>query len=77
MNGQIGKQECMDEDDTFRILSRPSVHEMVMIDGRRPQRLRPLYSSLDNIVWAAEYGWSWGEYQRARKAAGYKYDDGR
>jgi hypothetical protein len=65
----------MTEDDTFRILARPSVHEMVRLDGQRT-RMKP-YCAISNIVWAKEHGWQWGEYQRARKAAGYNYDDGR
>ena len=66
----------MTEDDTFAALRRPSVHEMVGLHKDWRQN-HVVHCGFENLAWAEKYHWKWGEYLRARKAAGYDYDDRR
>jgi len=62
------------EDDTFRILSRPSIHQMVSLHvewKKKHQRRDGTYNSTHNLRFAKHYGWGWIEYLRAKKEAGY------
>ena len=66
----------MTEENTFEALRRPSVHEMVGL-YKEWTRNHVVHCGFENIEWAKKHKWAWGEYLRARKAAGYGYDDRR
>jgi hypothetical protein len=62
------------EDDTFRMLARPGIHEMVDLYVKW-ERVHVVECSLERLAWSKHYGWQWGELVRAAKRAGYNYDD--
>ena len=55
------------EDDTFRILSRPSIYEMVGL-YKQFKLGRGVYDTRMNIVFVNKYGWDWVEFLTAAKA---------
>lgn len=66
------------EDDTFRILSRPSIHKMVVLHkewvkkkSTRYNGVYHQYNSMLNLEFAKYYGWGWVEYLKAKKESGY------
>lgn len=66
------------EDDTFRVLARPDIHKMVVLhqdwqNGEKHKSANGSYSSLKNIEFAKYYGWTWIEFLKAKKIAGYTY----
>lgn len=64
---------AMTEDDTFRILARPDIHKMYNLHKEWVQKHRKngIYDQQKNITFAKYYGWTWFEYLKAKKAAGY------
>jgi hypothetical protein len=64
------------EDDTFRILARPSIHEMVELHRKwkiKHSRKDGSYNTVHNLSFVKHYGWTWFEYLRAKKEAGYTF----
>lgn len=62
------------EDDVFRILSKPDIHRMVVLHRKwvsDNQGAEGKYDQRKNIDFAVRYGWDWIEYLIARKIAGY------
>ncbi len=57
-------------DDTFRILARPKLDEMVDIYKEEKRKIRGASCSLDNITICKKYGWRWEEFLRDVKNAG-------
>lgn len=60
------------EDDTFRILSRPGIHEMVELykEYKRGTYIPDeFYDTRKNIVFANRHGWDWVEFLVAAKQA--------
>lgn len=61
------------EDDTFRVLARPDIHEMyrlLSIHSRKWTDEGKLYPTPENIRFCKYYGWGWIEYLRAKRQAG-------
>lgn len=63
----------MNEDDTFRILSRPDIHEMVKIYTEFKKDHVGVYDTRWNIELVRKYKWDWIEFLVAKKAAGYVF----
>lgn len=51
------------EDDTFRILSRPSIDEMIMIHNKW-WYTNPSKDKRQRIPFMEQYGWTWEEFVR-------------
>ncbi len=62
------------EDDTFRILARPNIDKMVELHWEWKMKItdegKPFNSSW-NIPFMKYHGWTWMEFLRAKKDAGY------
>jgi hypothetical protein len=56
----------MTEDDTFRILARPDIHEMVRLHAEYTKQWHAnnsgTYPTTENIRFAKHYGWNWVEF---------------
>lgn len=62
------------EDDTFRVLARPNIHEMVELHITWKRSITDegkTFNSMWNISFMKYHGWGWIEYLIAKKAAGY------
>lgn len=62
------------EDDTFRILARPDIDKMVILHQECILEHRDASGTYDqqkNIVFSKYYGWTWIEFLKAKKEAGY------
>lgn len=71
-----GIKESFHEDDTFRVLARPDIEKMVelhreWVSARRS--VNGVYDQQNNIKFAKYYGWTWIEYLKARREAGYTF----
>lgn len=67
------RENELTEDDTFRILARPDIHAMVTLHRQwiLAHRKNHRYDQQHNIKFAKHYGWTWIEFIKARKEAGY------
>lgn len=67
--------ENFTEDDTFRILARPNLDQMVELHAEFVYGWRKkhegIYPTILNISFMRQHGWTWPEFLRAKKAAGY------
>jgi len=66
----------MTEDDTFRVLARPSVEEMVKLHREHYREWcsnSEVYPASQCVIFAKHHGWGWLEYLIARKASGLSY----
>jgi len=64
----------MTEDDTFRILARPDIHEMVRLHWAWVKSITDegkKFNSSWNITFMKSHGWTWLEFLRTKKSAGY------
>lgn len=62
------------EDDTFRVLSRPNIHEMIYLHQQwRNTFANNSFDSRWNINFLEKHGWDWVEFLKAKKAAGYTF----
>lgn len=62
------------EDDTFRVLARPNIHQMVELHFAWKRKITDGgkdFNSMWNIPFMKHYGWTWMEFLRAKKDAGY------
>lgn len=62
------------EDDTFRVLARPNIEKMVELHPEWVSERRSadgIYDQRHNIAFARYYGWTWIEFLKAKKEAGY------
>lgn len=76
--GHVGEiimsENVYTEDDTFRILARPNIHEMFelhIVWKRKFTDEGITFNSMWNIGFMKHYGWGWEEFLRAKKEAGY------
>lgn len=56
------------EDELFKVLSRPGIHEMVSIFSEWDASNN---SSINRLAFMKEFKWDWVEFLIAKKAAGY------
>jgi len=61
------------EDDTFRVLSRPGIHEMYRLYIEWYAAQGHNYPTTMNIEFVRQYNWEWLEFLLAKNAAGYFY----
>lgn len=62
------------EDDTFRILSRPSIHEMVVLHRDWKRKFTDEgkeFNTMWNISFMRSYGWDWTEFLIEKNKRGY------
>jgi hypothetical protein len=61
------------EDDTFRVLARPNIHEMARMYAawKKSEQAMGTFNTLKNIGFMKYYGWRWSDFLRERSAAGY------
>lgn len=62
------------EDDLFRVLARPDIEKMVILHADWIHSHRDCtgtYNQTKNIEFARYYGWTWIEFLKAKKEAGY------
>lgn len=73
-NGQRETETGKSEDDLFRVLARPDIEKMVTLHAEWVQSHRDFtgtYNQTKNIEFARYYGWTWTEFLKAKKEAGY------
>lgn len=66
--------EVSTEDDTFRVLARPNIEQMVELHFHWKKKITDkdkIFNSSLNISFMKYYGWTWLEFLRAKKDAGY------
>ena len=64
----------MTEDETFRILARPNIDRMVELHFIWKRKITDegmAFNSSWNISFMKHHGWTWTEFLRAKKDAGY------
>ncbi len=62
------------EDDTFRILARPNIHKMVEMHNTwkiKVGKEHNVFNSMWNVSFMKYHGWTWVEFLREKKNAGY------
>jgi hypothetical protein len=58
------------EDETFRILARPSFEKIWEMHNEWKNSKKLPYPATDNVVFMKHHGWSWLEFLREQKARG-------
>lgn len=64
----------MTEDDTFRILARPDVHELMTLYQKNMKKRGSAYTSIENVSFCKYHGWRWREFLQEARAAGINHE---